>query len=78
MCRSGNNATANANANGSDTGQIEQAGIQTGDGGYNISVKGNADLKDMMASSDADPSKKNLSAGTPSVSDIQISRVTTQ
>jgi len=61
----------NANANGSYAGVNEQAGIQAGDGGFNISVKGNTDLKGAVIASDADASKNNLSTGTLTFSDIQ-------
>ena len=61
----------NANANGSYAGVNEQAGIQAADGGFNISVKGNTDLKGAVIASDADASKNNLSTGTLTFSDIQ-------
>ncbi len=61
----------NANANGSYAGVNEQAGIQAGDGGFNVSVKGNTDLKGAVIASDADASKNNLSTGTLTFSDIQ-------
>ncbi|WP_343655415.1 hemagglutinin repeat-containing protein [Paraburkholderia caribensis] len=61
----------NANANGSYVGVNEQAGIQAGDGGFNVNVKGNTDLKGAIIASDADASKNNLSTGTLTYSDIQ-------
>jgi len=61
----------NANANGSYAGVNEQAGIQAGDGGFNISVKGNTDLKGAVIAGDADASRNNLSTGTLTFSDIQ-------
>ncbi|ACC73408.1 polymorphic toxin type 22 domain-containing protein [Paraburkholderia phymatum] len=61
----------NANANGSYAGVNEQAGIQAGDGGFNVNVKGNTDLKGATIASDADASKNNLSTGTLTYSDIQ-------
>jgi filamentous hemagglutinin len=63
----------NANASGSYAGVNEQAGIQAGDGGFNISVKGNTDLKGAVIASDADASKNTLSTGTLTYSDIQNS-----
>jgi filamentous hemagglutinin len=65
-------------ANGSYAGLNEQTGVQSGDGGFNISVKGNTDLKSTAISSDADASRNNLSTDTLSFSGIQTSRVTTQ
>ncbi|CAG4898087.1 hemagglutinin repeat-containing protein [Paraburkholderia gardini] len=61
----------NANANGSYAGVNEQASIQAGDGGFNINVRGNTDLKGAVIASDADASKNNLSTGTLTFSDIQ-------
>ncbi|MEX3970880.1 hemagglutinin repeat-containing protein [Paraburkholderia caribensis] len=61
----------NANANGSYVGVNEQAGIQAGDGGFNINVKGNTDLKGAIIASDAEASKNNLTTGTLTYSDIQ-------
>ncbi|WP_241019073.1 hemagglutinin repeat-containing protein [Paraburkholderia sp. Tr-20389] len=68
---SGSFSRTNANANGSYAGVNEQAGIHSGDGGFNISVKGNTDLKGATIASDADASKNNLSTGTLTFSDIQ-------
>ncbi|MDR6407759.1 hemagglutinin repeat-containing protein [Paraburkholderia terricola] len=61
----------NANASGSYAGVNEQAGIQAGDGGFNISVKGNTDLKGAVIASDAEASKNVLSTGTLTFSDIE-------
>jgi filamentous hemagglutinin len=61
----------NANANGSYAGVNEQAGIQAGDGGFNISVNGNTDLKGATIASTADASKNSLTTGTLTFSDIQ-------
>jgi filamentous hemagglutinin len=63
----------NASANGSYAGVNEQAGIQAGDGGFNVNVKGNTDLKGAVIASDADASKNNLATGTLTYSDIQNS-----
>jgi filamentous hemagglutinin len=61
----------NANANGSYAGVEEQAGIRAGSDGFNISVKGNTDLKGATIASTADASKNSLTTGTLSFSDIQ-------
>jgi hypothetical protein len=44
----------NANANGSYAGVNEQAGIQAGDGGFNINVNGNTDLHGAVIASDGE------------------------
>ncbi|MCC8393715.1 hemagglutinin repeat-containing protein [Paraburkholderia sp. MMS20-SJTR3] len=49
----------------------EQAGIQAGDGGFNINVIGNTDLKGAVIASDADASKNSLTTGTLTYSDIE-------
>ncbi|CAB4048461.1 hemagglutinin repeat-containing protein [Paraburkholderia phenoliruptrix] len=61
----------NASANGSYAGVNEQAGIQAGDGGFNVSVAGNTDLKGAVIASGADASKNTLSTGTLTYSDIE-------
>ncbi|OLL31544.1 filamentous hemagglutinin [Burkholderia sp. SRS-W-2-2016] len=63
----------NANASGSYAGVNEQAGIQAGDGGFNINVQGNTDLKGALISSEADASQNTLATGTLTFSDIQNS-----
>ncbi|TDY23649.1 filamentous hemagglutinin [Paraburkholderia sp. BL6665CI2N2] len=63
----------NANASGSYAGVNEQAGISAGDGGFNVSVVGNTDLKGAVIASGADASKNTLSTGTLTYSDIQNS-----
>ncbi len=60
-----------ANANGSYAGVNDQAGIRAGDGGFNVGVRGDTDLKGAVIASDADASKNNLSTGTLTFSDIQ-------
>jgi filamentous hemagglutinin len=62
-----------ANASGSYAGVNEQAGINAGDGGFNVSVAGNTDLKGAVIASGADASKNTLSTGTLTYSDIQNS-----
>ncbi|WP_152601905.1 hemagglutinin repeat-containing protein [Burkholderia paludis] len=59
------------NASSSYAGVNEQAGIHAGDGGFNINVTGNTDLKGGLIASDADASKNSLTTGSLSFSDIQ-------
>ncbi|WP_175813464.1 contact-dependent inhibition toxin BcpA [Burkholderia contaminans] len=59
------------NASGSYAGVNEQAGIQAGEGGFNINVTGNTDLKGALIASSADASKNSLTTGSLSFSDIQ-------
>ncbi|HHY6929142.1 TPA: hemagglutinin repeat-containing protein [Burkholderia ambifaria] len=58
-------------ASGSYAGVNEQAGIRAGDGGFNINVTGNTDLKGGLIASEADASKNTLTTGSLSFSDIQ-------
>ena len=51
----------------------EPTGIQAGDGGFDITVKGNMDLKGAYIASTATPDKNQLTTGTLSFSDIQNS-----
>ncbi|SDH17420.1 filamentous hemagglutinin [Paraburkholderia steynii] len=64
-------SSQHGNASGNYAGVNEQAGIHAGDGGFNVNVKGNTDLKGAIIASDADASKNNLSTGTLTYSDIQ-------
>ncbi|MCA7926841.1 hemagglutinin repeat-containing protein, partial [Burkholderia cenocepacia] len=59
------------NASGSYAGVNEQAGIHAGDGGFNINVTGNTDLKGGLIASQADASKNTLTTGSLSFSDVQ-------
>ncbi|WP_155687641.1 contact-dependent inhibition toxin BcpA [Burkholderia cepacia] len=59
------------NASGNYAGVNEQAGIHAGDGGFNINVTGNTDLKGGLIASDADASKNSLTTGSLSFSDVQ-------
>ncbi|MEK6371042.1 MAG: hemagglutinin repeat-containing protein, partial [Burkholderia gladioli] len=68
---SANFSQSKGNASGSYAGVNEQAGIQTGDGGLNINVTGNTDLKGGLIASQADASKNSLTTGSLSFSDIQ-------
>ncbi|MDR6386827.1 hemagglutinin repeat-containing protein, partial [Paraburkholderia caribensis] len=61
----------NGHADSNYAGVNEQAGIQAGDGGFNINVKGNTDLKGAVIASDADASKNTLTTGTLTFSDIE-------
>ncbi len=56
---------------GSYAGVNEQAGIRAGDGGFNINVTGNTDLKGGLIASEADASKNTLTTGSLSFSDIR-------
>jgi len=68
---SANFSQSKGNATGSYAGVNEQAGIHAGDGGFNINVTGNTDLKGGLIASDADSSKNSLTTGSLSFSDIQ-------
>ncbi|WP_373453253.1 hemagglutinin repeat-containing protein [Burkholderia sp. AU33647] len=68
---SANFSQSKGNATGSYAGVAEQAGIQAADGGFNLNVKGNTDLKGAVIASDADASKNSLTTGSLSFSDIQ-------
>lgn len=68
---SGSFSSQHGDASGNYAGVNEQAGIQTGDGGFNIAVKGNTDLKGATIASTADASQNNLSTGTLTFSDIE-------
>ncbi|MGF6733112.1 hypothetical protein OKW50_005257 [Paraburkholderia youngii] len=61
----------NGHADSNYAGVNEQAGINAGDGGFNINVKGNTDLTGGVISSTADASNNSLTTGTLTFSDIQ-------
>ncbi len=61
----------NGHADSNYAGVNEQAGINAGDGGFNVNVKGNTGLTGGVISSTADESKNSLTTGTLSFSDIQ-------
>ncbi len=76
--------TAGSHSTGSRTGSFNtgktdstyasvtsQAGIYAGDGGFDLTVGKNTDLKGAVISSDATPDKNKLSTGTLTYSDIQ-------
>jgi len=66
----GSFSSQHGNANGKYAGVEEQSGIRAGDGGFNINVAGNTDLKGAVIASDADASKNTLNTGTLTFSDI--------
>ncbi len=68
---SGNFSQSKGNASGSYAGVNEQAGIHAGDGGFNVNVAGNTDLKGGLIASDADASRNSLTTGSLSFSDVQ-------
>ncbi|WP_236655080.1 hemagglutinin repeat-containing protein [Burkholderia pyrrocinia] len=61
----------NGHASGNYAGVNEQSGIQAGDGGFDVTVKGNTDLKGAYIASTAALDKNQLTTGTLSFSDIQ-------
>ncbi|TKC91182.1 filamentous hemagglutinin N-terminal domain-containing protein [Trinickia terrae] len=64
-------STSHGDASGSYVGVNEQAGIQAGDGGFNLNVKGNTDLSGAYIASTADADKNGLATGTLTFSDLQ-------
>ncbi|WP_244138321.1 hemagglutinin repeat-containing protein [Burkholderia stabilis] len=67
----GSFSAQNGHADGNYAGVNEQAGIQAGAGGFDVTVKGNTDLKGAYIGSTADPSKNSLTTGTLTTSDIE-------
>ncbi|MEX3949948.1 hemagglutinin repeat-containing protein [Paraburkholderia sp. EG287B] len=61
----------NGHADSNYAGVKEQAGINAVSGGFDISVRGNTDLKGAVISSAADAEKNSLSTGTLTYSDVQ-------
>nr|WP_329606566.1 hemagglutinin repeat-containing protein [Paraburkholderia polaris] len=61
----------NGHADSNYAGVNEQAGINAGDGGFNVNVRGNTGLTGGVISSTADESKNSLTAGTLTFNDIQ-------
>ncbi len=68
---SGNFSLSKGNASGSYAGVNEQAGIHAGDGGFNVNVASNTDLKGGLIASAADASRNSLTTGSLSFSDVQ-------
>ncbi|WP_198364155.1 hemagglutinin repeat-containing protein, partial [Burkholderia ubonensis] len=64
-------SSSHGNANGDYAGVNEQAGIQAGEGGFNVNVKGNTGLTGAAIASTADPSKNTLTTGTLTYRDIE-------
>jgi filamentous hemagglutinin len=63
-------SSSHGDASGSYVGVNEQAGIQAGDGGFNLNVRGNTDLAGAYIASAAEASKNSLTTGTLSFSDL--------
>ncbi|KAA8763213.1 filamentous hemagglutinin N-terminal domain-containing protein [Burkholderia pseudomallei] len=61
----------NGHADGNYASVNEQAGIQAGSGGFDVTVRGNTDLKGAYIASTADASKNSLTTGTLTTSDIE-------
>ncbi len=61
----------NGHASGHYAGVNEQSGIRAGEGGFDITVKGNTDLKGAYIASEAVPERNRLMTGTLSFSDIR-------
>ncbi|RZT36669.1 two-partner secretion domain-containing protein [Cupriavidus agavae] len=68
---SGSFSASKGKADGSYANVAEQSGIRAGDGGFDIRVKGNTDLKGAVIASRADREKNKLTTGTVSWSDIE-------
>ncbi|WP_413216017.1 hemagglutinin repeat-containing protein [Paraburkholderia kururiensis] len=68
---SGSFSSQHGDAHGNYAGVKEQAGIQAGDGGFDINVRGNTDLRGATIASAAGSSKNTLTTGTLTYSDIQ-------
>lgn len=64
-------STQHGDGHGNYANVTEQAGINAGDGGFDINVKGNTGLMGAVISSTADAEKSSLTTGTLSFSDIQ-------
>ncbi|MCE4061292.1 hemagglutinin repeat-containing protein [Pandoraea sputorum] len=68
---SGSASYARGNASGNYAGVVEQSGLQAGEGGFDIAVAGNTDLKGAYIASTADASKNRLTTNTLTFSDIE-------
>ncbi len=64
-------SASSGKADGSYANVSEQSGIRAGDGGFDITVKANTDLKGAVIASTATPEKNNLTTGTLTWSDVQ-------
>ncbi|WP_307844523.1 hemagglutinin repeat-containing protein [Ralstonia syzygii] len=58
-------------ADGTYANVAEQSGIRAGDGGFDINVKGNTDLKGAVIASTGTPDKNQLTTGTLTWSDVR-------
>jgi filamentous hemagglutinin len=61
----------NGHADGNYAQVNEQAGINAGNGGFDVNVKGNTNLTGAVIDSTADASKNSLTTGTLTYSDVQ-------
>ncbi len=68
---SANFSASKGKADGTYANVTEQSGIYAGDGGFDINVKGNTDLKGAVIASDATKDKNSLTTGTLTYSDLQ-------
>jgi adhesin HecA-like repeat protein len=68
---SGSVSSANANTDSSYASVVEQSGLYAGQGGYDVTVQGNTDLKGAVIASTADAAKNKLVTGTLTTSDIE-------
>jgi filamentous hemagglutinin len=68
---SGSVSVQNGNGHGDYAGVEEQSGIHAGTDGFDITVKGNTDLKGALIASDADADRNTLNTGTLSFSDLK-------
>ncbi|WP_246190098.1 hemagglutinin repeat-containing protein [Pandoraea captiosa] len=68
---SGSASYARGNASSNYASVVEQSGIKSGDGGFDIGVAGNTDLKGGYITSTAGPEENRLTTGTLTFSDIE-------
>ncbi|WP_458646513.1 hemagglutinin repeat-containing protein [Ralstonia flatus] len=64
-------SASHGSANGTYANVTEQSGVKAGDGGFDINVKGNTDLKGAVIASTATSDKNKLTTGTLTWSDVQ-------
>ena len=67
---SGSVNVANANTDSTYASVVEQSGLYAGQGGYDVTVQGNTDLKGAVIASTAEAAKNKLVTGTLTASDI--------
>lgn len=68
---SASGGASSSKASSNYTGVNGQAGLFAGDGGFDVRVGGNTDLKGAVIASTADPAKNYFSTGSLSASDLQ-------